>query len=188
MVDVRRGPLLVAPLLAGALVLSGSSVPLVAGQAVAAASTADRQLSAVLSITQHPGDRARLHQLAAHRATSAALAAVTPPTARRDAAVRWAQGRHLTVQRADAWTVTVTGGAHALARAFGTSVRTSSQGTWAPDPVVPRSLRGLVADVVGLDSRPFHHRHATLDGSDNPQTPSSLRAAYDLPATEGLAS
>ena len=178
MVDVRARPSLSAALIAPALALVVVGVP------PAAATTSGSTLTAVLTLTQDTGDRARLHRLAEHQRTQAGravLAELAPPAARRDAAVRWARRRGLSVQRADAWTVTVTGAASDIARAFGTSVRRSSQGTWAAHPQVPASLRGQVEAVVGLDSRPYHRRHATLDGLANPQSPSDVRATYDVP-------
>ena len=174
---VRGRPFLLAPLTTSVLLLAAVSLP------PARAFSSGPMLSAVLTLAQDAGDRVRLHQLAAHRGSRAALAALAPEASRRSAALRWAAREHLTVQRSDAWTVTVTGEALALATAFGASVRSSSRGTWAVAPVVPASLLGQVDSVVGLDSRPFQRRHATADGLDNPQTPATLRAAYDLPTT-----
>jgi kumamolisin len=161
-------------LTAGCLVAVGLGVP-------TTASAQEGRLSAVLSLATTPGDRARLHQLASLHPSPASLRALAPAAAHRDAALRFAADEHLRVVRADAWTVTLSGPAGAMAAAFGTTLHDSRTGTWAPDPAVPAALAKDVGNVVGLDNRPFHRRHATLDGADNPQTPASLRAAYDVP-------
>ncbi|MCW2598320.1 MAG: hypothetical protein JWM02_149 [Frankiales bacterium] len=139
------------------------------------------QLSAVLSLTTRPGDRARLHRLASQHPSPAALRALAPARTHRDAALRYAAQQHLHVLRADAWTVTVSGPAATMATTFGATLHRSGTGTWAPHPAVPAALAGDVATVAGLDNRPFHRNSATLDGADNPQTAASLRAAYDVP-------
>jgi kumamolisin len=140
------------------------------------------ELSAVLSLTPPAGATAQLHRLASRPGTSRAVPALAPAAAHRAAAVDFARRQHLRVLRSGAWTVTVAGDATALAAAFGSQVRRSSAGTWAPDPVVPAALRGHVDAVVGLDSRRAHRPHATIDGAEHPQSPASLRAAYDVPA------
>jgi hypothetical protein len=140
------------------------------------------QLSAVLSLTPAAGAAGRLHRLAAGRARPAALQALAPAPRHRAAALAFARHAHLQVLRADPWTVTLRGPAAAMAQAFGTALRHAHGSTWAARPAVPAALRGDVDGVAGLDDRPAHRRHATLDGADNPQTPASLRAAYGLPS------
>ncbi len=170
------------PLLVAALLAVGLAVPAVPATAHAAADPDRTRLSAVLTLTGRAGDRARLHGLAARRPSPARLRDLAPAVTHRDAALRFATGHGLEVVRADAWTVTVSGPAAAIAADFGTSVHTSAAGTWAPGPAVPASLAGDVSSLVGLDTRPLHHPHATLNGTDNPQTSASIRSAYDLPA------
>lgn len=171
----RVRPRLLPLLTVTALLTAGLALP-------RPAAAAGPELSAVLSLTPPAGAVARLHRLAAGRATPAALRALAPATDHRAAALAFARQAHLRVLRADPWTVTLRGPAPVMARAFGTTLRQGQDGTWAARPVVPAVLRGRVDGVAGLDSRRAHRRHATLDGIDNPQTPASLRAAYGLPS------
>ncbi len=122
------------------------------------------EVTAVLTLAQEPADRARLHALAG-RSGRHSLASLAPAARHRSAALDWARRSGLRVVRGDAWTVTVVGPRAEVVRA-----RTV--------------LAGHVTSVVGLDSRRVHRTHATRSGVDNPQTGTSLRAAYDVP-TEG---
>lgn len=139
------------------------------------------ELTAVLSLTPPPGAADQLHRLASRQAGPASLQSLAPAAAHRAAALDFVRRQHLRVLRSDAWTVTVAGPAPDMAAAFSTQVRRSPAGTWAPDPAVPTALRGHVDGVAGLDGRRVHRRHATVDGAGNPQSPASLRSAYDVP-------
>ena len=153
------------------------------GLGISPAQASEPQLTAVLTLAGRPGDAIRLHRLAAQRATAGALKALTPPARHRDAALRFAGQHGLRVIRSDGWSITVTAGASALTRTFGGTLNHTAAGTWAEGAAVPAALQQDVATVVGLDSRRLHGTHATLDGNRNPQTPTSLRAAYDVPAS-----
>ncbi len=183
--DLVTPPRLLA-LLPAALLTLGS--PVAAGPATAAAGRpAPDRLTAVLTLAGRPGDAALLHVLASHRAAPARLRALTPATSHRDAALAFAQAHHLSVVRADAWTVSLSGPSAVMAGLFGGTVRHAGTGTWSDRTVVPKALSQDVASVAGLDNRPLHRRpvhtsRATIDGADNPQTGASLRVAYDVPA------
>ena len=122
------------------------------------------QVTALLSLAQDPVARVRLHALAG-RPGRHSVASLAPRPAHRAAVLAWARDEGLRVDHADAWTVTVTGPRQAIAAA-----RTE--------------LGGHVSSVLGLDPRRLHEPRATADGTDNPQTPASLRSAYDVPAAD----
>ena len=172
-------------LLPAALLALGVPVPAGAETAATAKPALDR-LTAVLTLAGRPGDTARLHALASHRAIPSRLKALAPATAHRDVALGFARAHHLQVVRADAWSVSLSGPSAVIAELFGGVVRHASTGTWSDRVAVPGLLSRDVASVAGLDNRPLHRRpvhtpRATIDGADNPQTGASLRAAYDVP-------
>lgn len=163
------------------LVLPLAAALLSVGLGIPPAQASEPQLTAVLTLAGQPGDAERLHRLAAQRPVRGALKALAPAARHRDAALRFATQHRLRVVRSDAWSITVTAGASALARTFGGTLHHTGAGTWAEGAAVPAALQQDVAAVVGLDNRRLHRAHATRDGTPNPQTPTSLREAYDVP-------
>jgi len=178
-------PLRLLALLPAALLALSSPVPAGAATAATRRPAPDR-LTAVLTLAGHPGDAARLHALAAHRALPSRLKALAPAAAHLHATLGFARAHHLTIVRADEWTVSLSGPSAVMAGLFGGAVRHTGTGTWTDRTAVPGVLSQDVASVAGLDNRPLHRRpvhtsRTTIDGADNPQTGASLRAAYDVP-------
>ena len=137
-----------------------------------------------LALAADAGTAAALHRLArtplpgrsaaAVHDRRAALAALAPGSARRDAVLTWARSHGLAVQRADDWAVTVSGPAPALAQLFGTRL-THGRATTALS--VPAALRGDVASAYGLDDRPVMRARAVPYGLTGPV----LRTTYGVP-------
>jgi hypothetical protein len=153
----------------------GLLAAVVLGAGLHPAAAASPPGTVLLSLAQRPGDAATLHRLAhGHGDRRAALAQLAPAATHLAAVERYAREQHLTVRRADAWTVTLAGPADTLATAFGTR---QQQGRAISALHVPASLRTDVTTVSGLDPRPLLRPQLVPFGL----TGAAVRLRYGVP-------
>jgi hypothetical protein len=133
----------------------------------------------LLSLTAPPGSAQELRRLAHARTHDrtrdrSALARLAPAAAHQQAVLTWARAHHLSVQRADGWSVTLHGTERELAALFRGGRGHGLSGSLL---AVPAELRAHVTRANGLDDAPAMRPRAVPFGLTGPL----LRQRYGAP-------
>jgi kumamolisin len=158
-------------------VVAGCALALVTAALLrpSAAATPSAEGSVLLSLTSRNGTAAELHRLARSGTPArAALAELAPDGSHRAAVLRWAKAEGLHVQRADRWSVTVSGPERRLRTLFPGGSGDALDGSLL---AVPAGLRSHVTRAHGLDDAPVMRPHVVPFGL----TGTVLRQRYGVP-------
>jgi kumamolisin len=158
-------------------VVAGCALALVTAALLrpSAAATPPAEGSVLLSLANRAGASAELHRLArSGKPARTALAHLAPDASHRAAVLLWAKGQGLDVERADRWSVTVSGPEARLKALFPGGSGDDLDGSLL---AVPAGLRSHVTRAHGLDDAPVMRPHLVPFGL----TGTLVRQRYGVP-------